>query len=388
MNPTPPYDIQALRRKIPLLRRFIPMNNCSQSPQMAETRAAAQEYLDSWNHDGMDWDRWLGEVDAARASFARLINASAEEIAISSSVSQAVSSVASALDYSGSRKTLVATEAEFPTVGHVWLAQHRRGTRVDWVPVREGMIPLEEYERVLSEETLLVSACQACYQTGFKQDLEAVASKVREVGALLLVDAYQALGSCSVDVKGLDLDFLVSGNVKYLMGPPGIAFLYVKPSVAERLEPQVTGWFGRSDPFAYDPTDLTWAAGARRLDTGTPPIFESFVSRAAMEVLSDIGLASIESWTETLSKALIDGGRDRGLDLMGPDDPKQKAPTTAFRVLGDSHEVEAQLRHRGVLVSARGPAIRLAPHFYSTLDDVEIALDELAQVLEPRTAVH
>lgn len=388
MNPTPSYDIEALRRKIPILRRLIPMNNCSQSPQMTETRDAAQRYLDSWNHDGMDWDRWIGEVDAARASFARLINAAPEEVAISSSVSQAVSSVASALDCTGSRNTIVATEGEFPTVAHVWLAQHRRGTQVAWVPVRDGTIPLEGYQEALSEQTLLVSACQAYYQTGFKQDLQAVSALARSAGAMILVDAYQALGSCAIDVKALDLDFLVSGNHKFLMGTPGIAFLYVKPSVAEGLEPQVTGWFGRSDPFAFDPKDLTWAAGARRMDTGTPPVFEAFVSRAGMDVLSGIGLSAIELWTRVLSKALIQGGRARGLELMGLDDPDRKAPTTAFRVRGDSHEVELQLRARGVLASARGPAIRLAPHFYSTLDDVEIALDELVRVLRPRVAVH
>ena len=112
-----------------------------------------------------------------------------------------------------------------------------------------------------------------------KQDLSEIVTKARAVGALVYVDAYQTLGTCALDVKELDLDFLTTGNLKFLMGIPGIAFLYVKPSVAEKLEPTITGWGGREDPFAFDLKDLTWAPVARRFDTGTPPIFEAFVAR-------------------------------------------------------------------------------------------------------------
>jgi selenocysteine lyase/cysteine desulfurase len=357
------------------------MNNCSQAPQTVATRAAADAYLESWNRDGMDWDRWMEEVEAARAAFARLVNAEAGDVAICTSVSQATASVASALDFSGPRNQVVVTEGEFPTVGHVWRARERDGARVRWVPVRDGAIPLEGYAEVLTDETLLVSACHAYYQTGFKQELDQVAAMAREVGALVYVDAYQALGSCGVDVRALDLDFLASGNLKFLMGIPGIAFLYVKPSVAEKLEPAVTGWFGRKDPFAFRIRELTWAPGARRFDTGTPPVLQAYVARAGMELLEGMGLDAIREWTEELSRALVVGGKERGLELMGTPDPRRKAPTTAFRVPGDSHEVEEAMRRRGVLASARGPAIRLAPHFYSTLADVEGALDVLAEVL-------
>ena len=382
MITTPTYDIDAIRRRIPALERWIPMNNCSQAPQMDLTREAAEAYLDSWRRDGMDWDRWVGEVEAARASFARLINADPDDVAICTSVSQATSSVASALDYSRGRRKVVVTEGEFPTVGQVWMAQERRGARVAWVPARNGVIPLEGYHPALDEETLLVSACHGYYQSGFKQDIASVVGMAREAGALTYVDAYQTLGTEPVDVKALEVDFLASGALKFLMAIPGIAFLYVKPSVAERLEPAVTGWFGRSNPFSFDPRDTSWAEGARRFDTGTPPIMEAYVARAAMDFLREVGLEAIGSWTRQLSAALVSGGQDRGFDLLGTSDPDRKAPTTAFLVPGDSHRVEAKMKERGVIASARGPAIRLAPHFYSTQNDVEVALDSLDEVLK------
>ena len=381
MNPSPSYDIESVRKRIPLLRRFVPMNNCSQAPQMDITRAAAENYLESWSQDGMDWERWMGEVEASRVSFSRLINASPDEVSVCVSVSQATSSVASALDFSGPRKKVAVTEGEFPTVGHVWRAQERHGAELRWVPVRDGVIPLGGYRDNLDEDTLIVSACHGYYQSGFKQDLSEIVAQARGVGALVYVDAYQTLGSCPIDVKQLDLDFLASGNLKFLMGIPGIAFLYVKPTVAEGLEPTITGWGGRENPFAFDVKDLSWAPVARRFDTGTPPIFEAYVARAAMDFLGEIGLDSIQAWTEELSSVFIEGGRDRGLRLLGSEDPNHKAPTTAFIVPGDSHVVESKMRDRGILVSARGPAVRLAPHFYSTMEDIEMSLDTLAEVL-------
>jgi selenocysteine lyase/cysteine desulfurase len=378
----PSYDIESLRRHIPSLAQLVPMNNCSQAPQMDLTRRAAESYLESWGRDGMDWDRWIGEVEASRGSFARLINADPGEIALCTSVSQATSSVASALDDSGARRKVVVTEGEFPTVGQVWMAQEARGALVDWVPARDGEIPPEGYEGLVNEETLLVSACHGYFQSGFKQDIPAIGAMARDVGALVYVDAYQTLGTEPVDVKAWDVDFMASGALKFLMGIPGIAFLYVKPSVAETLQPTVTGWFGRTDPSSFDPKDLSWATGARRFDTGTPPILEAYVARAALDFLLEVGLEGIGVWNRELSRALIAGGKRRGLQQLGPQDPERKTPTTAFLVPGNPLEVEAAMRARGVIASARGPAIRLAPHFYSTLADVELALDALQAVLE------
>ena len=372
----PGYDLAAWRARIPLLASLIPMNNCSQAPQADATRAAAERYLESWNRRGMDWDEWMEEVRLAKQAFAMLINASVDDIAVFSSVSEATSAVASALSFSGDRRHVVVTEAEFPTIGHVWLAQERRGARVMWVPVREGRVDLADYDAALTRNTLVVSACHGYYLNGATQDLGALAGRVHAAGALLYVDAYQTLGAMPVDVKALGVDFLASGTLKYLMGVPGIAFLYVKRSLVERLHPTVTGWFGRADPFAFAVNRLDWSPTASRFDSGTPPIMNAYIARAGMEMLVEIGVERIRAWHEVLARRLIDGGRSRGLTLHGAADILQKTANTAF-VVADSHAVEAAMRARGVVASARGPVIRLAPHFYSTLDDADAALDAL-----------
>jgi selenocysteine lyase/cysteine desulfurase len=379
----PSYDIAAWRSRIPLLTSLIPMNNCSQAPQTDATRAAAERYLESWNQSGMDWDAWVEEVQLAKSEFARLINASVDEIAVFSCVSEATSAVATAIDFSAARRNVVVTEAEFPTIGHVWLAQQRRGARVAWVPVRNGVVDVNAYDAIIDGETAIVSACHGYFLNGSMQNIAGLAERVHASGALLYVDAYQTLGTVPVDVRAMGADFLAAGNLKFLMGIPGIAFLYVRRELIERLHPLTTGWFGRANPFAFQVKQLDWSPSASRFDMGTPPIMNAYVARAGMAIINEIGVDAIRRWVEVLGQRLIDGGLQRGFALHGTGDMARKTATTAF-VVDDSHTVELTMRRRGIIPSARGPVIRLAPHFYNTIADVDTALDVLASVIGDR----
>jgi selenocysteine lyase/cysteine desulfurase len=290
--------------------------------------------------------------------------------------------VASALEFEEPRNVVLASGAEFPTVGHVWLAQERLGACVRWVPVRDGAIDLSDYASAIDERTLIVSATHAYYLNGFRQDVAAIARLAHDAGAYVFVDAYQSLGTGPFDVKATNVDFLAAGTLKYLMGTPGIAFLYVRRELIERLHPSVTGWFGRANPFAFDATRLDWSPSASRFEAGTPSVFSAYVSRAGMRLVSDIGLEAIGSWGQVLARALAEGGAARGLTIHGPGLARDKTPNTAFVCSPrDSHSVEIGLRRRGVIASARGPVIRFAPHFYTSLADVGRALDALVAEL-------
>ena len=356
------------------------MNNCSQAPQTSVTRAAAEEYLESWNNDGMNWDAWVGEARLAKQEFARLINASADEIAMFSCVSEAASAVASAIDFSSGRDRVVVTEAEFPTIGHAWLAQERRGARVSWVPVRDGRIDLADYDATIDDRTAIVSATHGYFLNGFMQDVPAIAARAHARGARVFIDAYQTAGTTPIDVRAMDVDFLAAGNLKFLMGVPGVAFLYVRRELIESLAPTVTGWFGRVNPFAFEVKGLDWSPTASRFDTGTPPIINAYIARAGMQIINEIGPRAIRSWLEILGQRLIDGGEARGLTVHGTRDMSHKTSTTGF-VVDDSHTIEVAMRERGIIASARGPVIRLAPHFYSTIEDVDVSLDALSSIL-------
>ena len=379
---TPGYDLAACRREIPVLQRLIPLANCSHSPLTTATRRALDNYRDSLDRDVMDWDAWMEQVDGAKCEFAALINADPDEIAMASSVTAAVASLASALPLRAGRRRVVLSGAEFPTVGHVWLALEPGGVAVDWVPMVEGMPPaLEEFQKAVDERTLLVGAAHAYYGNGAMQDVAAIARLAHRQGALILVDAYQTLGIQPVDVRAMDIDFLVSGCHKFLMGIPGIAFLYVRRQLIPRMYPTLTGWFGRADIFAFDPALLDWAPDARRFEMATPPVAAAYAARAGMALIRQTGVAAIQEWVLELSRLLSTECQARGLAIAGPPDPGARNGMTAVTCPGDAGKVEERLRDLGVLATARGEVIRLAPHYFTTPRDLTLALDALAPLL-------
>ena len=376
------FDIDAERWRLefPGLERRVHLANCSHSPQSQRVRSAIDAYLDSWLQEGMDWDEWLAEVAGAREGFARLIGARPHEIAIATSVSQAVASIASALTPNRDRNLVVTTEAEFPTVGHVWLAHRKYGLQVGFVPLRDGALEMEDYQRLVDQRTLITSATHVYYKNGFKQDIGEIARIAHSAGSLLLVDAYQSLGTCEIDVRALDVDILVGGSLTYLLGLPGIAFIYVKEELTERLAPALTGWFGRVDPFALQPTALDYAADARRLETGTPPIFAAAAARAGLEIINEVGADRIGRRIRHLSqhvRAVIDY---HALEYAGPEDTERKGAVTAVRVPDPQH-AERRLRALDIVAAARGDVIRLAPHFFNTADELDRAVSSIAALV-------
>lgn len=379
-----PYDIDAWRAKFPILKHSIHVANCSQAPQSDYTREAAEAYLESWNSMGMDWDAWMDEIQLAKAEFAKLINADVSEIALGTSVSETTSVVASAMPYNGTRKKVVTTEAEFPTVGHVWLAHQKYGAQVEFIPVKNGEVDPNDYDRYVDENTLLTSICDVYYYNGFKQNLEEIIPKIHAKGSLVYLDAYQGIGTHPIDVKALDVDFLATGNLKYLLGIPGVAFLYVKKELIPYFQPAFTGWFGQENPFAFDVRNLDYASDARRFDTGTPPVMAAYIVRAGMRMINEVGVENIQYWTDQLSQYCIDQAMSRGLEVASPLDIAKKAPTTAIRIPGgDSHAVEKALLEKNIIASARSDVIRIATHFFTKMEDIDYVLDCMAEIIKP-----
>lgn len=365
------------RAEVPVLERFVPLNHCSQAPPNRRTRAALDRYLSSWEGTGMDWDAWMGEVEHARAAFARLIGADPAHIAVASSVSQAVSSIAGAIEYVPHRDEVVVDAAEFPTVSHVWAAQARRGARVRTVRVEgRGYDPAQ---LSVTEQTAVLSLTHGSFADGTLRELDGAVAAAREVGAVVLVDAYQTLGAVPFDVDTIGADVVVSGCLKYLLGLPGIAFVYVRPGTLDSHEPLATGWFGRVEPFAFS-SELDWADGARRFDLGTPPIVEAHVARAGIEWLTEVGLDVVRASTIEASAALLEGGQDLGLTVAGPREVHARTPVVAFEVEDAAH-LESALREQSIIASARGGVLRFAPHFYTSASDVEDALAATAAIL-------
>lgn len=368
------------RALFPLLAHKAQLSSCSQSALSTPVSDAISRYMASWAEKGMDWVGWAVVLDQAKAGFARLIGADSSDIAVMSCVSDLASSIGNCLVFDAERNGIVLGEIDFPSLGHVWLAQQARGAAVRFVePDAGGEIALEHYARAIDSRTRLVSVSQVSYSNGFRQDIAAIARIARASGALLFVDAYQSVGAMQIDVVRDGIDMLVCGAQKFLLGCPGIAFMYVRRDVAQQLRPANTGWFGRVNPFAFDIRRLDYADGARRFDTGTPPYINGAAAEAGMALLNTLDMAQVEAYIGHLSSVALAEAARHGLAVASPLDPQRKGSNTAIRV-NDSAGVEKKMAEAGFIVSARGPVIRIAPHFYNTEQEVASAMASLARI--------
>ncbi len=369
------HGVAAFRKQFPIFNDKIYLSSCSQGALAIPVEAALHRFIESWHAYGNPWESWVEEMEKLRAQFARLINAEPGEVAVTFSVSSALNSLASALDYRA-RSSVVTSDFDFPTMGHVWLAQQPRGARVEWARADGYRLPLSSYETVAGEDTLLIATTHVCYRNGFKSNIAALAELAHERGALLLIDAYQSMGTQPMDVKALDLDFLVTGALKYLLGSPGVAFLYVRQELIERYQPSDSGWFAQENVFAYDVHHLEYARSARRFETGSPPVPNVYASLAALRLIDEIGLDTIAAHVSALAGSLIRGISQRGIKLLTPEQPAERGPLVMVGSTNVGRLVQT-LAQDGILCSIRDGSLRISLHYYNTAEDVQAVLDAL-----------
>ncbi|MBZ5560026.1 MAG: aminotransferase class V-fold PLP-dependent enzyme [Acidobacteriia bacterium] len=361
------------RARFPLLARRVYVNSCSQGALSLDVEGALAAFTRSWHEDGSPWDQWVAEVERLRAAFAATVGADEDEVAIMPSASAAIGAIATALRFDGERRGVVLGEFEFPTLAHIWLAQHRRGASIAWARAHGDALGVDAYAAQIDERTLIVPVTHVCFRNGYRLDVPRLAALCRERGAYVMLDDYQRTGTAPLDVHALGVDFMVTGALKYLLGPSGVAFLYVRRALIERLEPLVTGWFGRVDPFAFSLAPLDWSPSARRFEAGTPPVPNAYAAMAGIALLQSIGLDAVERLVSGLVGRFADGARARGFDVATPADPARRGPLVVVRST-DAGELVRRLAARGIIASARGTGLRVSFHAYNNDDDVDAAL--------------
>ena len=371
-------DISSIRSRFPVFRKKIYLNSCSQGALSDQVEAGFEEYLRSWHQHGSPWDLWVQHYEAARAVFARLIGAETDEVALVASASAGVNGIASALSFR-ERNRVVLGEFEFPTMGHIWMAQRPRGAEVVFVPAENDRLTVEGYRTLIDRKTLIVPMTHICFRNGFRMPTTEIIRMAHDHGALALLDDYQDCGTRPIDVKALDLDFYVSGTLKYLLGPPGLAFMYVRKSLAESLTPTITGWFGQANPFAFNEQLLEPAPNARRFESGTPPIPSIYGASAGVELLQDIGLGRVAAHIKMLAASLLEGARSLRIQVKTPSD--SLGPLVVLKAKNSDALVQKFAEH-DVVLSNRHDGLRISFHVYNTPEDVEHVLRLLESHLD------
>jgi selenocysteine lyase/cysteine desulfurase len=371
-------SIPEFRKRFPVLGKKIYLNSCSQGALSHDVEEGMLKYLRSWHEHGSPWDLWIEQYEVGRQRFAELIGAEPEEVALVASASAGVNALASGLSFQ-QRNKVVLGEFEFPTMGHIWLAQRPRGANVNFVEAANNRLRVEAYEALVDRNTLIVPLTHMCFMNGFRSQVADITKLAHDRGALVLLDDYQDSGTRPIDVKGMQLDAYVSGTLKYLLGPPGLAFMYVRKSIAESLVPTVTGWFGQKNTFAFDVKLLEPAPGTRRFESGTPPIPTIYGALAGIKLLQEFGFQNVADQIRVLSKTLISGALELGIQIKTPLD------SVGPLVVLQSKDAEALVRlfaSKGVVCSSRHDGLRLSFHAYNNLDDVKFVLRLLQENLQ------
>jgi selenocysteine lyase/cysteine desulfurase len=371
-------QIQNIRSRFSIFRRKIYLNSCSQGPLSDAVQAGLENFISSWHEQGSPWELWVNRYEEARTAFAQLINASPDEVAIVTSASAGINSIASALSFQ-ERKKVVMGEFEFPTMGHIWLAQRARGAEVKFVGAEGNCIPAVNYEKMVDRHTLLVPLTHVCFKNGFRSEVNAITQIAHRSGALVMLDDYQDCGTRSIDVKGMDLDFFVTGTLKYLLGPPGLAFMYVRKELISSLVPTLTGWFAQTNPFAYDPQTIDLSPTARRFESGTPSVPNVYGAVPGFELLREIGMENVASHIKSLAQSLLHSAVDLGIRAKTPAD---SAGPLVVLPSKDSTLLVQKLEENGIVASNRYDGLRISFHVYNTMEDVKAVVEVLKKNID------
>lgn len=373
--PVPVLNPEQFRAQFPALEAAPHFASCSQGA-LSDKLAHTMQRMTAGLFDAQaPWGDWVAKVEEYRSHAGAFLGVDSDSIAVLSCASEGAFQVVSSLDWSGERNRLVTSDLEFPSVGNVWRAQHDPIEVINVSGVSAALLA-ENWIPQIDERTKLVSIPLVSYINGTRPELEQVIAHAHSVGALVFVDAYQGAGVVPFSATELNCDFLVSGNLKYLLGLPGIALLYVRDSARVERSAALTGWFGRVDPFAFDAGCVDYPANARRFETGTHPIPSAYAGVAGFELISQLDLTA--SWTHIVSlrERLAGELEGLGLRLDYPRDPAHRGPEVAVHH-PNPDELAASLAKSRIGTSPRGQRLRLSLHVYNAERDIDALLEAI-----------
>lgn len=371
-------DWSTIRQEFPTLENKTYLNSCSLGLLSKRTRGALTEYMDLWMNSGAAawYAEWPVQIAAVREEFARLINASPGEIAILPNISSCLTAILSSLDLSEGDQ-VVTSNLDFPTVAHNFLAKERLGVESTVIQAPDKVkVDLDQFENAITDRTVLVATSRVYFTSGYIQDVAAITEMAHQKGALMLLDDYQATGQVPIDVKDTNVDVMVSGGLKWLLGGPGIAYMYVREELIERLTPTMTGWFAHRDQFSFDPNEMIFRDDAARFEAGTPSVAAIYTGAEGLRIVNEIGAEAIRERTAKLTDYLVKRLREEGYSLRVPDDDSRHASITMVEMDDPASAVEA-LAEQNIVVDFRPGAMRVSPYFYNTTEDIDVIVNAL-----------
>ena len=378
-------DLVTYRAEFPILQRKTYMNSCSLGALSKRSMQNIEQFMETWNEWGAHawYEIWMGEIAKARQKFASIIGADTNEIGVAPNVSTALSSIASALDY-GERNNVVMADMDFPTLAYQWLVKKRLGVECRFVESPDRIyVPSELFESAVDDRTALVATSRVFFTSGYIQDIRKIADIAHKCGAYILVDDYQGTGQIPLNVDAQDIDILVTGSLKWLMGGPGLAFVYIREGLIPQLEPTIAGWFGHRDQFQFKTREFEFRPDAARVEMGTPAAAAVYAANGGLDIVQEISVERICERTRYLTNDLIARAREHGWTVRAPQEPEQRSSIVMLE-LERPEEIVKELVARNIITDSRPGLLRISPYFYNTIEENAIVIDAIAEILENR----
>jgi len=381
-------ELLRYRSEFPILEHTTYLISNSLGAMPRAVYDAMKGYADTWATRGVRaWEeRWWMLAAEVGDEIGTLMNAAKGSVSTHQNVTTCQAIVASCFDFSGKRNQVVYSDMNFPSVMYFWEAQRAHGARVRMVKTDDGItVPTERLLDAINEDTLLVAISHVIFRSAYINDAKSIIEKAHKVGAHVVLDTYQSLGTVPIDVSALDVDFACGGVLKWLCGGPGVGYLYVRPDLGKKFEPTFTGWTAHQNPFGFEIGPIRYTDPPYRFMNGTPHIPSLEAARPGLKIIAQVGIERIREKSKRQTARLIELADKHGWRVNTPRDPERRGGTVSID-MPDSQEVCSQLLKRDILVDWRPKAgVRMSPHFYNTDQDLETAISAVEEILKNRT---
>ncbi len=316
------------------------------------------------------YQQWMQEIESVRDSFARLINAKPGEIAFIKNTSEGISIVANGIKWKRGDNVVI-PNIEFPANVYPWMNLERLGVEVRFVKAVRGCIPYEQIIAQINHRTRILSISSVEFNSGFRNNLKKLGEFCRKKGVFFCVDGIQSLGIMPMDVEENQIDFLAADGHKWLLSVEGLGGLYISSRVLEHVRPIMVGWDSVVNSSDYTQYDFTLKPDSRRFEGGSFNTMGIHAFGAALSIFHEIGVQQISDRVLGLGGYVIDQLKARGLKILSSTKDSERSGIICFKIEGDLERFSRFLENRKVTVSVRKSFVRISPHFYNSLEEVE-----------------
>jgi len=375
-------NVKKYRKEFPVTESYIYLDHAGVAPIPLRVKDTVQSLLNEYSEQGVfAYEKWMDRVEDVRSDFSFLLGCRSEEIAFVKSTSHGISLIANGLQFNEGDNILI-YEKEFPSNVYPWLNLEKKGVEIRTLSFRNGKVELEDIKNGIDSKTKMISISSVQHSNGFKADLRKLGEFCKSKNIYFFVDAIQSLGVEPMDVREFNIDFLAADGHKWLLAPEGTGIFYCKEELLGEINPVLIGWNSVVNEREYDKINFTLKDDARRFEEGSPSIIGILALGQSLKFLLEVGIENINKRVLSLGSLVIEKAEKAGFIVRTPENIEERAGIISFGSEFDPSEIREKLFKDNVLINYRDGALRVAPHFYNTEEEIELLFNKIDVIVK------